>query len=114
MKRRKSPYLLISVLLVLVGAAAVMGVRGTAKPEGGMETPDGKITSENKEAPSASDVAKTVQGATGKASVPNRAVPASVGSTTSGPSIAVTTPVNQLPKPHPDPAGATSSQWYNR
>ena len=121
MKKRKSPVLLLSVLLLLVAGAVMFGMS-----QGGGDKPlpppiDEDQLGQGREAPTADEVAARVKSTTadgpkapGVAALqgpkPGQA-PAMPKPT--GPSIAVSTKPHVLGKPTPNPSGSTSSQWYN-
>jgi hypothetical protein len=118
MKKRKAPVLLVSILLVLIGAGVVVGMRNSdsVKPPE-QSTPD--MTPKEHEAPPATDVGRQIAGATKVPSIskmapgPQAKVPM-VGPESTGPSIAAPQESYRLPKPKPDASGQTGSGWYVR
>jgi hypothetical protein len=104
MKRRKKPVLLITVLVVLLGAVVVMSM-----PAGGIriKDPNQEATGHGREAPTAATLAGDLKKNT--LTAPQKAV---AEDEVKGPSIAVHPEELGYQKPVPDVGGTTSSQWY--
>jgi|GEM_PF-5898391 len=110
MKKRKTPILLVSILVVFIGGVVVFGMShsSTAAP-----TPDDTQQKlEPNQAPSADIMAKNIKQSTSggpdKGMQPDRARPRATG-----PTITINAdPV--MPKPKPNPNGTTDSQWYDK
>jgi hypothetical protein len=105
MKRRKAPVLLLSLLVILVGAFVVIGMR-----KSGPSVDDIKVISDQKGGgDSDADLKKSMAAATH--SEPKPGPLAAPGANPGGPSIAIEKPPPMAP-PKPDPNGSVRSQWY--
>ncbi|HTQ11486.1 MAG TPA: hypothetical protein VMI31_15585 [Fimbriimonadaceae bacterium] len=106
MKKRKTPILLFSLLVVLVGGVIVFGVShgigGFTKPDPTQQTLDPT------QSPSSDSLLQATKGGSpSKLPRPDQAMPRPTS-----PTISLGTgPV--MPKPQPNPNGTTSSQWYD-
>jgi hypothetical protein len=104
MKKRKTPILLLSLLLVLVSAVVVFGMsqgKTSAKPD----EPDKPTASQD--APTADSVANSIRANAPKGGPPKQMIEDS----SQGPSIALSKP-GMNAKPRPETNGTTNSQWY--
>jgi hypothetical protein len=110
MKKRKTPVLLLSMLVVLIGGAVVFGMSQNA-PANGHDAAD--VKTDPHEAPSTEELGKTMENSTTppKASKAEMMLPPEVRN---APSIKVDANRARYPKPTPDVGGSTSSQWYGK
>jgi hypothetical protein len=121
MKKRKSPVLLLSILLVLVGSAVMFGMSQGGGDKPTPPQPDTDQLGQERTAPSAKEVADRVKSTTAdgaKAAVPTATMGPKPGQPAKppaqhGPSIAIANQHRSFPKPTPNPSGTTSSQWYD-
>lgn len=107
MKKRKSPVVLITVLVIMLVAVGIIYSPRTANQEHAMAQPP-PPTAEKGERPkiSANEVASMASSSMSNKQAPNRSLP---DEATSGPSIAV--PQQTTSKPTPNDS-TTSTQWY--
>lgn len=106
MKKRKSPVLLLSLLLVLVGFVVVFGMSqgSSQKPQ------DPEQVTAQHGAPTPEEVAKSVSKSTSPVQMTHKQMRAQ--EEMSGPSIALHPNTQTFPRPKPSSAGSTDSQWY--
>ncbi len=106
MKKRKSPIVLVSCLIILIGAVAVFSVAQNSTPPKDTAT---EHVSEPRSAPSAGDVAGAIKSITKSVKKPIAPVDGDSGA----PTIELDPQTSRsMPKPKPNLNGATSSQWY--
>jgi len=106
MKKRKTPVLLLSMLLVLIGGVVVFSMT-----QGGPQKPvDPEKLTDTHGAPSAEAVASDVVKNTG---TPTKKMPDAMAldGGPQGPSIALSNK-NYYRKPQPNASGTTNPQWY--
>ena len=111
MKKRKTPVLLLSMLVVLIGGAVVFGMSQNAPAK----SPDAAelAKTDPHEAPSTEELGKTMANSTTppQESKAEMMLPPEVRN---APSIHVDQNRGRYPKPTPDVGGSTSSQWYGK
>lgn len=116
MKKRKSPILLVSLLIVCVGAVVVMGMSQLAGNTPASPDPNQYMAGESHQAPSKDDVAKNLKAATdaAKPKEPGSAMDPKMARN-SVPLIA-TPPDKAAPaeKPKYDPSTTVGNQWYRK
>lgn len=114
MKKRKSPILLVSLLVVCVGAVVVMGMAQLAGNAPTPQNPDQYMAGDTHQAPSKDEVAKNLKAATdaAKPKEPGSAMDPKMARN-SVPLIA-TAPDKAAPaeKPKYDPSTTVGNQWY--
>jgi hypothetical protein len=103
MKKRKTPVLLVSILVVMVGV--FVAYASSLNKSDAPQTPDGPLT-QTHDAPSSDNVKSEVSNSL-------KGMPGQPGSAPTQPSIAVRPPSLHYTKPKPDANGSTDSQWYN-
>lgn len=111
MKKRKAPIALISMLVVLVGVAVVLGLANSGGgPEVQKPVTEPEQVTKQHESPTSANLKMNIERATTRA-VPREKVPPISGS---GPSIALERdePPAAVQRPKPNPDGSTNSQWF--
>ncbi len=118
MKKRKSPILLISLLVIFVGSGVVYSLANMPKSATPQQDPDAQskvfdptATHENTNAQQMADAMKQLPKGTANAAAP-KPMPRRPDSALPTPTPATVQPQQNMPKPKPNRAGGTSSQWY--
>lgn len=106
MKRRKSPVLLLSLLVVLIGAIVVVGMARQGRP-------DVPVVSQGPTGvPDDSSIGKQISTATHKSTPPGPSGAPSTAPADGEPTISIKKPPISPLKLTPDPNGTTRSEWY--